>query len=439
MNKADYCVKYNVSDDEISLSPSIVKNYLACGNTDRITEKEAVAFIQLCRYQKLNPYLHDAYLIKYGDKPAQIVIGKDLFTKRAALSGLCKGWQAGIVVEKPEGGGIEYRVGTLMLPGEKLRGGWAKVFRKDYEVPIEATVTLVEYQKMKEGSPTALWREKPATMIRKVALVQALREAFPCELQALYCPEELLDEDVVLPPVTMPEELNEPKPEAEKNVGVHSPKPEQEPAKQEGKLTDVVVMLGKMARVEKVGDLVFRSAGLGKEPVLIAVKGNQGEEFARMRGGKYYTITEMVQLNEEIKFAGPLVECQGARIFLVTGEIVPGAKADDAPGTQAEEKSAQVVEQSKQQGAEYEVVLGRHFAKIGDRCVRTCMFKEGDVGVALLVSDDPVLADIATGAVIQVTVKECAEELELSGELLKHKDKKKFLVVSMTEPVRKAS
>jgi len=133
------------------------------------------------------------------------------------------------------------------------------------------------------------------------------------------------------------------------------------------------------------------------------------------------------------------VECQGARIFLVTGEIVPGAKADDAPGTQAEEKSAQVVEQSKQQGAEYEVVLGRHFAKIGDRCVRTCMFKEGDVGVALLVSDDPVLADIATGAVIQVTVKECAEELELSGELLKHKDKKKFLVVSMTEPVRKAS
>ena len=73
-----------------------------------------------------------------------------------------------------------------------------------------------------------------------------------------------------------------------------------------------------------------------------------------------------------------------------------------------------------------------------DRCAHLHVWR-WHVGVALLVSDDPVLAGIATGAVIQVTVKECAEELELSGELLKHKDKKKFLVVSMAEPVRKAS
>ncbi len=35
------------------------------------------------------------------------------------------------------------------------------------------------------------WAAKPGTMIRKVALVQALREAFPEDLQALYDAEEM--------------------------------------------------------------------------------------------------------------------------------------------------------------------------------------------------------------------------------------------------------
>ena len=35
------------------------------------------------------------------------------------------------------------------------------------------------------------WKEMPATMIRKVALVQALREAMPQEFQGMYSPEEM--------------------------------------------------------------------------------------------------------------------------------------------------------------------------------------------------------------------------------------------------------
>ncbi|WP_269318659.1 RecT family recombinase [Caldicellulosiruptor bescii] len=78
-----------------------------------------------------------------------------------------------------------------MQSDEELVGGWAKVFRKDWAVPIEISVSLQEYiRKKKDGQPTRSWREMPATMIRKVALVQALREAFPEQFQGMYALEE---------------------------------------------------------------------------------------------------------------------------------------------------------------------------------------------------------------------------------------------------------
>ena len=42
----------------------------------------------------------------------------------------------------------------------------------------------------KDGSMNGQWSKKPATMIRKVALVQALREAFPKALGGMYTAEE---------------------------------------------------------------------------------------------------------------------------------------------------------------------------------------------------------------------------------------------------------
>lgn len=42
----------------------------------------------------------------------------------------------------------------------------------------------------KDGSLNGQWSKKPATMIRKVALVQALREAFPKTFGGLYSAEE---------------------------------------------------------------------------------------------------------------------------------------------------------------------------------------------------------------------------------------------------------
>ena len=59
------------------------------------------------------------------------------------------------------------------------------MYRKDRSKPFVAKVNLSEYDK-KQSS----WNDKKATMIAKVAKVQALREAFPMQLGAMYTQEE---------------------------------------------------------------------------------------------------------------------------------------------------------------------------------------------------------------------------------------------------------
>lgn len=193
-------VKYETDNGEVTLSKDIVKRYLVSGDPSKVTDQEVMMFIQMCRYQGLNPFLREAYLIKFGNAPATMVTGKDTFVKRAAKSPLCTGYEAGVIVQsKNSPGNIEYRKGSLVLPTENLVGGWAKVYRKDWEVPMEITVSLEEYQRYNnKGELMNNWARMPATMIRKVALVQALREAIPEEFGGLYSPEEMPIDDSAL-------------------------------------------------------------------------------------------------------------------------------------------------------------------------------------------------------------------------------------------------
>jgi len=194
----DDIVKYETDNGEVILSKDIVKRYLVSGDPSKVTEQEIMMFIQMCKYQGLNPFLREAYLIKFGNAPATMVTGKDTFVKRAAKSKLCTGYEAGVIVQK-EDGTIEYRKGALVLPKETLVGGWARVYRKDWEVPMEISVGLEEYQRHNnKGELMTNWQKMPATMIRKVALVQALREAIPEEFGGLYSPEEMPIDDSTL-------------------------------------------------------------------------------------------------------------------------------------------------------------------------------------------------------------------------------------------------
>ena len=115
-----------------------------------------------------------------------------------------------MVIYHEEAGELEYRTGSLVIPGEKLVGGWAKVFVKGYNEPIEAAVSIEEYIGRKnDGSINSNWSKRPATMIRKVALMQALREAFPEDLGGMYASEEIgAEESAIIAPVT-PQEPQE--------------------------------------------------------------------------------------------------------------------------------------------------------------------------------------------------------------------------------------
>lgn len=211
----DKVVEFEVNGQTVKLSPAIIRNYLVNGNGN-VSDQEVVMFLNLCKFNRLNPFLREAYLIKYGSSPATMVVGKDAITKRAMRNPNYEGQQAGVVVLK-EDGELENRIGTIHLDNESLVGGWACVYVKGYKHPIEITVQFDEYVQMKDGKATSNWKAKPGTMIRKVALTQALREAFPEDLGSMYAPEEMGVPDSILdvtpvsdePPVHVDESTGE--------------------------------------------------------------------------------------------------------------------------------------------------------------------------------------------------------------------------------------
>jgi phage recombination protein Bet len=197
-------MEYNTNKGPVKLTSEVVRDYLVSGKKNLITDDEIVHFMNMCRYQLLNPWLREAYLIKYSpDSPATMVVGKDVFLKRASRNPKFRGHKAEAVEDKD---------GTVT-------GAWAEVYIKDYQVPIRVTVAFKEY-----NQNNRMWNSKPKTMIRKVALAQALREAFPEDFEGLYSEEEMPTGDVELQrkPVKQPDiedaKIEEDKPKETSNV-----------------------------------------------------------------------------------------------------------------------------------------------------------------------------------------------------------------------------
>ena len=192
--------RYEVDGEPVNLTMNTVQKYIV-GSSAQITEQEFVMFASLCKARKLNPFVKDAYLIKYGNQPAQMVVGKDAILKRAVLHPMYNGKESGIIVRNGDGQ-IEERNGCFYDPEtEKLLGGWARVFRKDWEHPEYMSVSLNEVQQKKaDGKINTNWMYKTATMLEKVAKVRALREAFVEEFGGMYDEDEI-DSMPSVPPV----------------------------------------------------------------------------------------------------------------------------------------------------------------------------------------------------------------------------------------------
>lgn len=171
----------NETGGEVSFTAKDLRDRLCPTATD-----QDLAFaMALCQAQKLNPFTKDVHIIKYGNAPAQLITSKDVFSKRANANPNYEGFEAGVVVLS--NGQIVHRQGSAVYKAanEQLLGGWCKVFVKGKH-PFYDEVTLDEYSTGKSN-----WVKMPATMIRKVAYVHCLREAFPEDFQGLYTPEEM--------------------------------------------------------------------------------------------------------------------------------------------------------------------------------------------------------------------------------------------------------
>lgn len=202
---------FSVAGQDVKLSPAIVMKSLIRGGGN-VSDQEVNLFIAMCKYNQLNPFLNEAYLVKYGTSPAMLVTSKEAFFKRAEENKHFQGVEYGVIVMRD--GKVLEMEGSFYLKTDELLGAWAKVHREDRKYATIAKVRLEEFDK-KQSS----WSTMKGLMICKVAKVQALREAFPTQLGAMYTEEEIKTVDI------SHEEIKEPRKNFE--ITISQPEPVQ--------------------------------------------------------------------------------------------------------------------------------------------------------------------------------------------------------------------
>ena len=181
-------VNYETALGAVQLDPQTVKQYLVKGNGE-VTDQEVFLFVKMCQAQRLNPFVTgEVYLIKFGQQPAQMVVGYDTYKRRADENPTHLYTESGIVVCRGSTGEIVQKAGACLYPSETLVGGWCKVHKLKGEREV-VTYKEVSYNEYNKGN--AIWKEKPGTMIEKVAISQCLREAYPKDYEGMYTAEEL--------------------------------------------------------------------------------------------------------------------------------------------------------------------------------------------------------------------------------------------------------
>ena len=201
---ADGIVRYKATDgQEVKLSPTIVERYILTGN-GQADPRDVWSFMAKCQARGLNPLAGDAYMTVYQSKNgpvSSVIVSKDYYFRTACSQPDYDGMESGVVVHDRKTGELTYRDGTIVgTESEVLVGGWAKVYSKARSHPSFCAVSLGEY-----STGRSLWKTpdqggKPATMICKVAKVQAIREMWPGVFGGVYDRDEMPDDLPSAPP-----------------------------------------------------------------------------------------------------------------------------------------------------------------------------------------------------------------------------------------------
>ena len=162
-----------------NITKETIKKYLC----KLASDQELIMGLQICKEFKLNPLKREVYFIKYGEEPMQVVLGYEVYLKRADRTGKYAGlktWTEGTVKD-----------GTLKGCAEVTVKGWEKVLYHE--------CYYSEYvQRKKDGTINKFWSQKPITMIKKVTVAQAFKLAFPDEFAGMPgIAEEMGTDDIV--------------------------------------------------------------------------------------------------------------------------------------------------------------------------------------------------------------------------------------------------
>lgn len=158
------------------ITESKLQDYLKIsGVASNLTLDEQKNFLQIAMDFKLNPFKREIYCTSYGkgeNKKTSIIIGYEVYIKRAERTGQLDGWQV---------------VTTGSVKNNDLKAT-ITIYRKDRKYPFVHEVDYSEYvQTTKDYNtnqvrPNKMWAEKPITMLKKVATAQGFRLCFSDEL-----------------------------------------------------------------------------------------------------------------------------------------------------------------------------------------------------------------------------------------------------------------
>ena len=162
------------------LTKETIKKFLCPSASDQ----ELMMGLQIAKTYKLNPLKRELYFVKYGTEPMQVLTGYEVYLKRAERSGKYQGMKA-------------WTEGTIETNDLKA---CIDVYVKDWPKPLYHEVFYSEYvQRRKDGQINKFWASKPITMIKKVAVSQAFRLAFPDEFDGMpYTADEVIDQEKII-------------------------------------------------------------------------------------------------------------------------------------------------------------------------------------------------------------------------------------------------
>lgn len=147
----------------------LVEQYLAqLPYREALTEEDRERFITIAELYQLNPYkreIHAKITRDGGQARMNLIVGYEVYIKKAEQTGLLDGWHAWI-----EGSGEDLKAVV-------------EINRKDWDFPfLHEAYWLEAVQRNSAGTVLEFWERMPRFQLKKVAISQGFRMCFASEI-----------------------------------------------------------------------------------------------------------------------------------------------------------------------------------------------------------------------------------------------------------------